>query len=216
MATRQGQALGRAALAPSVFALSVWSMFRWPSRSTTLFSAIVWTNPITPACRLVELLLFRNGSLFLEGPFQHFRAGRDRARHHPRRRPHAGDPARSSHLGPRDRAVLVISPLFMMPTVSALVWKNLSCIPVYGLLAEIWRQVGLTPFDWFASAPLLSVAIVVGWQWLPFATLILLTAMQSLDEEQKDAAVIAGRAERSASLARLYRCSPSIATDRRS
>ena len=79
-----------------------------------------------------------------------------------------------------------------MPTVSALVWKNLIMHPVYGLLAEIWRQVGLKPFDWFASAPLLSVAIVVGWQWLPFATLILLTAMQSLDEEQKDAAAMDG------------------------
>ena len=38
----------------------------------------------------------------------------------------------------------------------------------------------------------MSVGIVVGWQWLPFATLILLTALQSLDEEQKDAAEMDG------------------------
>ncbi len=30
------------------------------------------------------------------------------------------------------------------------------------------------------------------WQWLPFATLILLTALQSLDEEQKEAAGMDG------------------------
>jgi len=88
--------------------------------------------------------------------------------------------------------VLVISPFFIMPTVSALVWKNLMMHPVYGFFAHLWRMVGLTPLDWFASIPLISVGIVVGWQWLPFATLILLTALQSLDEEQKDAADMDG------------------------
>ncbi len=33
---------------------------------------------------------------------------------------------------------------------------------------------------------------MVAWQWLPFATLILLTAIQSLDEEQKEAAEMDG------------------------
>ncbi len=40
--------------------------------------------------------------------------------------------------------------------------------------------------------PLLSIIIIVAWQWLPFATLILLTALQSLDEEQKEAAEMDG------------------------
>jgi sorbitol/mannitol transport system permease protein len=53
-------------------------------------------------------------------------------------------------------------------------------------------MVGLTPVDWFGSIPLTSVIIVVAWQWLPFATLILLTALQSLDEEQRDAAQMDG------------------------
>ena len=34
--------------------------------------------------------------------------------------------------------------------------------------------------------------MIVAWQWLPFATLILLTALQSLDEEQKEAAEMDG------------------------
>ena len=40
------------------------------------------------------------------------------------------------------------------------------------------------------NAPLTAIVIIVAWQWLPFATLILLTAIQSLDEEQKEAAEI--------------------------
>ncbi len=38
--------------------------------------------------------------------------------------------------------VLVISPFFIMPTVSALVWKNLMMHPVYGLFAHVWRWSG--------------------------------------------------------------------------
>ena len=46
--------------------------------------------------------------------------------------------------------------------------------------------------DWFARIPLTSVALIVAWQWLPFAALILLTSLQSLDEEQMDAASMDG------------------------
>ena len=53
--------------------------------------------------------------------------------------------------------VMVISPFFIMPTVSALVWKNLMMHPVYGFFAHLWRMVGLTPVDWFGQLPLLSV-----------------------------------------------------------
>jgi sorbitol/mannitol transport system permease protein len=88
--------------------------------------------------------------------------------------------------------LLVISPFFIMPTVSALVWKNLLMNPIYGLFASLQQLAGIAPFDWFARAPLLSVAIIVAWQWLPFSTLILLTALQSLDEEQKDASAMDG------------------------
>jgi polyol transport system permease protein len=88
--------------------------------------------------------------------------------------------------------ILVIAPFFVMPTVSALVWKNLLMHPVSGLFAWLMKSVGLTPIDWFADAPLAAIIIMVAWQWLPFATLILLTAIQSLDEEQKEAAEMDG------------------------
>jgi sorbitol/mannitol transport system permease protein len=88
--------------------------------------------------------------------------------------------------------LMVIAPFFVMPTVSALVWKNLLMHPVSGLLAYIATSVGLTPIDWFAEMPLFAIILIVSWQWLPFATLILLTALQSLDEEQREAAEMDG------------------------
>jgi polyol transport system permease protein len=88
--------------------------------------------------------------------------------------------------------LLVVAPFFVMPTVSALVWKNMLMHPVNGLFAWLARSVGLEPVDWLAQVPLLSVIMIVAWQWLPFATLILLTALQSLDEEQQEAAEMDG------------------------
>ena len=88
--------------------------------------------------------------------------------------------------------ILVIAPFFVMPTVSALVWKNMFFHPVNGLFAHAAKGVGLEPFDFLAHAPLMSIILIVAWQWLPFATLILLTALQSLDSEQQEAAEMDG------------------------
>lgn len=88
--------------------------------------------------------------------------------------------------------ILIISPFFVMPPVAALVWKNMILHPGYGVAADIARLLGLQPVDWFAHYPLASIIVIVAWQWLPFATLILLTALQSLDREQMEAAEMDG------------------------
>ena len=88
--------------------------------------------------------------------------------------------------------ILVIAPFFVMPTVSALVWKNMFMDPVNGLLAHLWRFFGAEPVTWLSEASMPSIIMIVSWQWLPFATLILLTAIQSLDSEQLEAAEIDG------------------------
>ena len=88
--------------------------------------------------------------------------------------------------------LFVIAPFFVMPTVAALVWKNLLMHPVNGLFAYITSSLGLGVIDWFTTMPLFSIGIIVAWQWVPFATLILLTAMQSLDREQIEAARMDG------------------------
>jgi sorbitol/mannitol transport system permease protein len=88
--------------------------------------------------------------------------------------------------------ILVISPFFVMPPVAALVWKNMLMNPNYGVFADIAHSIGVKPIDWFAQLPLTSIVIIVAWQWLPFATLILLTSLQSLDSEQMEAAEMDG------------------------
>ena len=88
--------------------------------------------------------------------------------------------------------ILVIAPFFVMPTVSALVWKNMLMNPVNGLFASLARFLGIQPIDFLSSIPLTSIGLIVTWQWLPFATLILLTALQSLSEEQKEASEMDG------------------------
>ncbi len=95
-------------------------------------------------------------------------------------------------LGQGIARVLMISPFFVMPTVAALIWKNLLMHPVNGLFASGLRGIGLQAIDWFGQFPLVSIIIIVAWQWLPFAFLILLTALQSLDEEQLEAAWLEG------------------------
>ena len=88
--------------------------------------------------------------------------------------------------------ILVIAPFFVMPTVSALVWKNMFMDPTNGLLSHLWRAFGADPVVWLSDAPTFSIIMIVSWQWLPFATLILLTAVQSLDSEQLEAAEMDG------------------------
>ena len=88
--------------------------------------------------------------------------------------------------------ILVIAPFFVMPTVSGLVWKNMFMDPVNGFFAHIWRAIGAEPIQWLSHASLPSLITILSWQWLPFATLILLTAIQSLDTEQLEAAEMDG------------------------
>jgi sorbitol/mannitol transport system permease protein len=88
--------------------------------------------------------------------------------------------------------ILLISPFFVMPTVNALLWKHMMMNPIYGVLAQVWQFFGATPIDWLTDYPLFSVIIMVSWQWLPFATLIFITALQSMSREQLEASRMDG------------------------
>jgi sorbitol/mannitol transport system permease protein len=88
--------------------------------------------------------------------------------------------------------ILLISPFFVMPTVNALLWKHMMMNPIYGVLAQVWQFFGAQPVDWLTDWPLLSVIIMISWQWLPFATLIFMTALQSLNREQLEASRMDG------------------------
>lgn len=88
--------------------------------------------------------------------------------------------------------VMLISPFFIMPTVSALVWKNMLMDPNNGLFAAFSNTLGFTPIEWLQDMPLLSIIIMVSWQWTPFAILIFMTSLQSQDQEQMEAAELDG------------------------
>lgn len=88
--------------------------------------------------------------------------------------------------------VMLIAPFFIMPTVNALLWKNMFMSPVYGIFAWFASLLGLPPIDWMSDFPILSVVIMLSWQWTPFALLIFMTALQSQDQEQKEAAELDG------------------------
>ncbi len=88
--------------------------------------------------------------------------------------------------------ILLISPFFVMPTVNALLWKHMMMNPIYGVLAQVWQFFGATPIDWLTDYPLFSVIVMVSWQWLPFATLIFITSLQSMSREQLEASRMDG------------------------
>jgi sorbitol/mannitol transport system permease protein len=88
--------------------------------------------------------------------------------------------------------LLVIAPFFVMPTVSALIWKNMLMNPVFGLFAWITRSLGFGAIEFFSRMPLLAIVLIVGWEWTPFAVLILLPALQSLNRQQVEAARLDG------------------------
>lgn len=88
--------------------------------------------------------------------------------------------------------ILVISPFFVMPPVAASIWENLFMHPQNGLFAAASLGLGLKPILFLESYPLASVILITAWEWLPFATLILLTALQSMSSEQIEAAEMDG------------------------
>lgn len=88
--------------------------------------------------------------------------------------------------------LLLISPFFVMPTVNALLWKHMMMHPIYGVLAQVSIFFGFAPVEWLSDHPLVSIIIMVSWQWLPFAALIFMTALQSMNREQLEAARMDG------------------------
>ncbi|MGF1627482.1 MAG: carbohydrate ABC transporter permease [Alphaproteobacteria bacterium] len=88
--------------------------------------------------------------------------------------------------------LLLISPFFVMPVVAALVWKNMLMHPVYGIMSWVQRSLGLPVTDWFQDFPMTAIIIIISWEWIPFAMLVFLTSLQSMPEEQREAARLDG------------------------
>ena len=110
--------------------------------------------------------------------------------------------------------VLLISPFFVMPAVSGVLWINMILDPVLGLngitveaINNVIKDLKNLPIigSFFSLSPELTpmsfratqtsayaVIIMVTWQWTPFAVLIFMTSLQSEDQQQKEAAILDG------------------------
>lgn len=87
---------------------------------------------------------------------------------------------------------MLVTPFFVMPAVSGIVWKNLVMNPNYGLTEYFASLIGTRPVDLLAQYPLLTIIIIVTWMWTPFFMLILLAGLQSVSKELIESAQLDG------------------------
>jgi len=87
---------------------------------------------------------------------------------------------------------LMIAPFFVMPTVNAVVQKNLFLNPIFGLVNWVWTSLGFHRVDWLAVHPKFSIIAMAVWQWAPFMMLILLAGLQGRPLDVIEAARIDG------------------------
>jgi sorbitol/mannitol transport system permease protein len=87
---------------------------------------------------------------------------------------------------------LLIAPFFVMPTVNAVVQKNLFLNPIFGLVNWVMTTLGFERVDWLAVHPKLAIISMAVWQWAPFMMLILLAGLQGISDEVREAARIDG------------------------
>jgi multiple sugar transport system permease protein/sorbitol/mannitol transport system permease protein len=89
------------------------------------------------------------------------------------------------------RAIMII-PMVLTPAVLGIFWK-LFYDPGAGLFNYLLSVAGLPRLDWLGlHYALLSCIVMDVWQMSPFFMLILLAGLQSLDQEQIEAAAIDG------------------------
>jgi len=87
---------------------------------------------------------------------------------------------------------LLITPFLIMPTVSAVMWKNMLFNPAFGLISSTLALLGGPRIDWMNQYAMASLITIVTWEWTPFMMLILLSGLQGLAKEQLEAAQIDG------------------------
>jgi sorbitol/mannitol transport system permease protein len=87
---------------------------------------------------------------------------------------------------------ILISPFFVMDAVAGIIWKTLMLHPSFGINSVIAKLFGVNPVDFLGNYPMLTVIMLVVWQWTPFFVLIQLAGLQSIPEEIIESAKIDG------------------------
>ena len=87
---------------------------------------------------------------------------------------------------------LLVTPFFIMPVVTGLIWKNELFSPSFGLVPWFVGLFGVENFNPMAQYPLIMIATMVAWQWEPLFMLVLLAGLQAIPEEEREAARLDG------------------------
>jgi sorbitol/mannitol transport system permease protein len=87
---------------------------------------------------------------------------------------------------------LLITPFLLMPVVVGLVWKNQMFSGLYGVINWVIEKLGGSSVEFVSRYPLLSIIIVLIWQWTPFMMLIMLAGLQGQPSDVLEAAKVDG------------------------
>jgi sorbitol/mannitol transport system permease protein len=88
---------------------------------------------------------------------------------------------------------LIIVPYFVMESVVGIIWKTLILSPSFGINQVVAGFLGMEPVAFFSSSmSLITIIILIIWQWTPFIFMILLAGLQNLSEDVLESARIDG------------------------
>ena len=87
---------------------------------------------------------------------------------------------------------LMITPFLVMPAAAALIWKWSILDATTGMANWGLGLLGLPPVAWNTEVPIVTIILVLTWQYTPFAMLILLAGLQAQNKEVLEAAAVDG------------------------
>jgi sorbitol/mannitol transport system permease protein len=87
---------------------------------------------------------------------------------------------------------VLITPMLVMPVVTGVLWKKLVLDTGSGILPWLARELGNAGFAPLSQHPMLSVIVMLVWMWSPFAMVILLSGLSSVDPSSVEAAQMDG------------------------
>lgn len=87
---------------------------------------------------------------------------------------------------------LLITPFLVMPAAAALAWKWNLMDGNFGLFKWVSESLGLPVIQWSTDVPIVTIIMVLVWQFMPFMMLIILAGLQSQDSEILEAAQLDG------------------------
>jgi sorbitol/mannitol transport system permease protein len=87
---------------------------------------------------------------------------------------------------------LIILPFFVMDAVAGIIWKTLILNPSFGFNYYISHWLGVEPIDFFGSHAIITIIMLIVWQWTPFFFLIILAGFQGIPADIVESAKVDG------------------------